>query len=170
MATLTAERLRMYLNYNPHTGIFTWIAHPRRAYKGREAGTVNTATGYIQLCLENKTYRAARLAWLYMTGSLPEDSYSIDHIDNDRTNNSWHNLRLATKEQQGCNQRRRATNTSGIKGVSFNTKKGKWLAALVYEGQYYHGGFHYTKDEAAIAIQKLRDSVHKQFANHGEQL
>lgn len=74
---LTSETLKELLHYNPETGIFTWAKNAgQRAQVGRIAGS-RTPSGYIKISLSRKLYAAHRLAWLYMTGSWPENE--IDH-------------------------------------------------------------------------------------------
>lgn len=81
---LSAKRLREILDYNPETGVFKWkvmLAHRRKP--GDVAG--NLSHGYIEIGIENRSYRAHHLAWLYIHGELPQ--VMIDHIDGNRSNN-----------------------------------------------------------------------------------
>jgi len=143
MAThhMTYEAVRELLHYSPDSGRFTWKPRDRRWFKSeanfkafkklyanQEAGSLRTIDGGYQLrviVLLDKHYAAHRLAWLYMTGSWPESD--IDHINRDARDNSWKNLRLA----QGMNSRnlsRHGRNKSGVSGVSWSKRAGKWYA------------------------------------------
>lgn len=98
---LSAKRLREILDYNPETGIFTWkvmLAHRRKP--GDVAGSLTH--GYIEIGIENHSYRAHHLAWLYIHGELPQGM--IDHIDGNRVNNAIANLRIATNQQNSQNK------------------------------------------------------------------
>lgn len=111
--TVTLEHLRRILDYDRDTGIFTWkMNRGGTARQGTTAGTVDRQ-GYIRINISGKVYAAHRLAWLYMTGSWPQDE--IDHRDLDKANNSWRNLREATHAQNQANTS--STNATGFKGV-----------------------------------------------------
>ena len=105
---LTQERLKQLLYYDPVTGIFTWRKnHSSMARAGNIAGYVakKEHTKYIYIRVDNKLYLAHRLAFLYQTGKFP--AKQVDHIDQNRTNNSWNNLRPASHTD---NQRNRSKN------------------------------------------------------------
>ena len=81
---LTQAELKARLNYDPETGIFTWIKRIRR--KGSHPNSIagNLCDGYIRIKVNGKLYRAHRLAFLYMTGSTPldcTDPVSYTHLD-----------------------------------------------------------------------------------------
>ena len=84
---MNQELLKEYLIYDPDTGIFTWI---KGSQKEKQAGTL-TDRGYRRIRFKRKCYLAHRLAFLYMTGKFPDDT--VDHIDRNRDNNAWSNLR-----------------------------------------------------------------------------
>ena len=108
---LSADRLRELLFYNDQTGQFTWLQARGRASVGKVAGHVDK-DGYIIINIDEATYRAHRLAWLYQTGHWPEKF--IDHIDGQRTNNTFSNLRE-------CTQRENMQNIAPTKGKSLPT-------------------------------------------------
>ena len=51
----------------------------------------------------------------------------VDHIDRNRSNNNYQNLRWTTYSGNNRNKSTQHNNTSGIKGVKYD-KKGKWIA------------------------------------------
>lgn len=151
---ISAEFLRMYLHYAPESGEFTWP-------DGRVAGWVEPK-GYCRICVLGKNYQAHRLAWLWMTGRWPADQ--IDHINLDRADNRWCNLREATNTQNQANRGPRPTNTSGYKGVYWHRRIGKWHASISVDGRLKCLGYRETKEEAAALYAEAAINQHGEFA------
>lgn len=111
---LTQEELKSLFNYNPQTGEFTRKYTTGGQEKGQVAGGIGSHDIiYIRIPGRDK-YVAHRLAWLYMTGEFP--FVDIDHIDHNRSNNRWSNLRIATRSQNKANYLHKA-GISGTRGV-----------------------------------------------------
>jgi hypothetical protein len=160
---LTAEYLRSVLDYDPETGVFEWRKRRQGIHhkRGLRAGSAPNACGYIQISVNRKIYLAHRLAWLWMTGNWPADQ--IDHINGERSDNRWTNLREATSSQQNSNTRISRNNTSGYKGVTWC--HGKYVAQIVHNGKtYYLGRFTCPKQAAKVRRQKARE-LHGEFAS-----
>lgn len=99
---LTQARLQELMTYDPETGIFTRIkpAGPKKA--GSTVGWLDVDHGYMRCSVDHVIYQQHRLAWLYMTGEWPPAQ--IDHIDRNRSNNRWSNLRCVTSQQNAFNR------------------------------------------------------------------
>lgn len=125
---LTQKRLKELLDYNPKTGIFTWLISRGSIKKGNISGCVNKSTGYLIIGIDNKRNKAHRLAFLFMEGYLPENE--IDHIDRNILNNKWANLREVSHlcNMRNCNTAK--NNKSGINGVSWRNDRKKWRAFI----------------------------------------
>ena len=135
---LTQERLKKLLDYDPGTGIFTWnINRGGTAIAGSIAGH-NEKRGYVMISVDNRSYRAHRLAWLYIYGYLPE--YQIDHKDRDKTDTRISKLREASPQCNSRNSGNRIDNTSGIKGVYWDTINKKWKAQISVNGKVISAG------------------------------
>lgn len=158
---LTQDNLKQLLQYNPLTGDFIWLKS--RLFKGKKAGYISS-DGYLLIGIENKKYAAHRLAWLYMTGELPMTT--LDHIDTIKHNNKWNNLRKATISQNSCNTKLYSNNTSGVKGIVWNKRNAKWAVQITIHKKSTFGGYFKNLDEAILAIQNLREILHKEFARH----
>jgi HNH endonuclease/AP2 domain len=158
---LTVERLKEVLHYDPETGVFTWVVKPsKRIRAGSVAGSLKE--GYQRITIAGVDYRGHRLAWLYMTGEWP--ALEIDHRDTNKSNNRWDNLRLATRAQNAANVKSFKHNTSGIKGVSFDTHKQRWRACINRKGKKSHVGWFTRKEDAAAAYAAAAREHHGDFA------
>lgn len=123
--------------------------------KGREAGHVGKH-GYrkISVRIGEKKYSvlAHRVNWYNYFRSLPDQ---IDHIDNNKDNNSIMNLRIVTKSQNMLNRPKLNKKCSSNHiGVHFNKKHKVWKAQCQYQGKYVYFGSFKTEDEAVQARAK----------------
>lgn len=125
------KRLKEVLRYSPKTGVFKWRKSRPGCSAGRKAGTI--ANGYRQIEIDYKLFRAGRLAWLYQTGEWPE--VLVDHIDGNRSNDKWPNLRAATYQENARNRGPCKRNTSGKVGVHPIKSTGKWGAEIGLNGR-----------------------------------
>lgn len=162
MDRLTQERLRALLHYDPETGVFTRVKSVRGFRAGIEAGALHQASGYVYIGVDRHSYRAHRLAWLYMTGEWPADD--LDHINRNRADNRWINLREATRSQNNANARRRCDNTSGVKGVSLDRRHNTWRAYIVVDGRQRHLGRFKTVDAAKEAYARAALATFGEYA------
>ncbi len=90
---LTQAKLKEVLKYDPAIGVFSWsTTTPNRKKRGTFAGYI-AWDGTVTINIGGKNYSAARLAYLYMTGRMPEGR--MTHINGKRNCNRWDNLREA---------------------------------------------------------------------------
>lgn len=156
-ATLTVERLREVLNYDPETGVFIRLVSNNRRHKvGEEAGYLDDK-GYVRVGFAGREYRAHRLAWFYMTGKWPAE---VDHKNGFKTDNRWTNLREGTHAQNHQNIRRaRATNPTGELGVSQRPGR-KPCARITIDGRQYTIGHFDSRAEASEAYWMVKAAFH----------
>lgn len=158
---LTQEILKCHLQYIPETGIFIWVNPTSfRVAKGSEAGSLSP-TGYLTIRLFGKLYQAHRLAWLYMTGEMP--SKHIDHINCNKADNRFKNLREATNAENVMNSGIRSNNTSGFKGVKWNKNRNKWVADCTANGKRHYLGYFSKIDDAVEAYKQCAMKIHGEF-------
>lgn len=158
LISITQKELKKLLSYNPETGLFTWKVDKRPVRKGRVAGS-KTSEGYIQIVINYKRYLAHRLAFLYTTGSFPE-KYT-DHINGNKKDNRFRNLRQASGFQNMCNRSKQKNNTSGIRGVRRQGKK--YEARANFQGESYRLGLFPTPKEASKAYQEFTKEKYGEF-------
>lgn len=154
---LTLERLKRIVSYNPETGLF------HRMDDGTVCGYIN-AFGYRCLNVAGRPYRAHRLAWFYMTGVMP--TVYIDHINGEKADNRFYNLRLATNSQNQANRGASRRSKSGIKGVHYQEARGKWIASIWVNGKCNQLGRFDTKEQASAAYQTASNNAFGEYA-HG---
>lgn len=147
---ITQDRLKAKLSYSPDTGLFTRAVDCGSRFKaGTESGTLSN--GYRQIQVDGKLYRAHRLAFLYMLGEYPKND--VDHIDGDRDNNKWSNLRPATRAENLRNAKIKNTNKSGFNGVCWSKSRSKWEVHVTVDCVHiFLGEFHCKLDAIAARI------------------
>lgn len=163
---LTQARLKEVLRYDIEDGSFRWIKSAGAVKAGNIAGSV-TDRGYLSIGVDMRQYRAHRLAWLYMTGSFPVDQ--TDHINRNRLDNRWVNLREATSAENKRNRALQANNTSGSNGVVWNARNRKWVAQIKLNGEYKWLGSYMTKLAAAYARHQANINYGFEL-NHGGEI
>lgn len=129
---LTQNYVHSLLDYDPETGVLTWLSGRRR---GRQAGSIEQ--GYLRVAIDRKRYMAHRLIWFYMYGTWPDE---IDHQNRVRSDNRLVNLRSVNHVENMRNQGLRVTNTSGVTGVHWCRVARKWVAQIKVAGKSRYVG------------------------------
>ena len=163
---ITQETLKKYLRYEPDSGLFIRVA-PYGRHAARKAGEIagcKSGSGYLYIRIEGTRHSSHRLAFLYMNGEFPPEY--VDHVNHVKDDNRWCNLRLANKVQNSHNQSMYSTNTSGVTGVSWNTRQEKWSAEIMVNGEAIFLG-RVTNKAEAIKLRKAAEIKYGFHANHG---
>ena len=158
MAGYTAKEVQAALDYDPATGALTWRCLPPSGfeshkaftvwgskYPGKLALTAKNKNGYLTGKFKGKFLSAHRAAYACMLGRWPDDL--IDHIDGNKENNKWENLRPVTRAENNANRARMANNTSGAVGVHWDKKCDRWVSKI--RGSVI--GFHKSWADAVTA-------------------
>jgi hypothetical protein len=107
---ITQSRLKELLEYDPCTGVFTWLQHSnRKDLIGKCAGSKDPS-GYIYLGIDGEYCAAHRLVFLYVEGTLPPDQ--VDHLNTIKDDNRWVNLRKCTRSENMSNPLTLAKNST----------------------------------------------------------
>src|SRR5574341_371610 len=126
--SITADRLKQLLHYEPGTGLFT----RKVSVPGSKAGTFAgypDRYGYIRLRVDGKHYLAHRLAWLFFYEEWPVSG--VDHINGQRSDNRLCNLRDVNASLNQQNRKRAQKNsTTEFLGVTFEKRTQKYLAQI----------------------------------------
>lgn len=140
--------------YEPDTGLF------RRKIK-RGGAPMKDDAKYGALFICGRSFSRHRMAWLYMTGELPD---VVDHIDRNPANNRFSNLRASTHEQNMWNSCH-PPGASGIRGVSI--VGGRYRAKISKKGKSFHLGYFDSPEDAAARIYEALLLERGEFANTG---
>lgn len=114
---MTPDELSELFLYEPDTGKLIYKKRvSSRAAQGSEAGSIGKH-GYRSVEVRGKSYRVHRLIWFLMTGNWPHGE--IDHIDRNKLNNKWSNLRVVNRAENIWNTERKngSGTSSGYEGV-----------------------------------------------------
>lgn len=159
---LTQDIVRELIDYNSSTGTIKWKWRSRKwfasnqsfmrwnnKFHGKEIRCLNDY-GYVKVSIFNKRYMGHRIIWLWMTGDWPEQ---IDHINHNRADNRWINLRAVGYAENSKNRAMLSNNSSGVTGVRWKKANAKWYAGIGVNGRKIHLGCFASKDDAIAARQ-----------------
>lgn len=159
---MTIEELSEAFHYDPDTGAII-----RKTRQGNyPAGSLCSGKfmdGYAKVTYKGKQFKAHRLAWMLHTGQHPPEQ--IDHINLDKADNRWDNLRAADASTNQQNIRAHARNQLGVKGIfPLTSRPGLYRAEVCVNGQRLQ------KHSRSIAVledwvRATRNSNHA-FARH----
>lgn len=156
MHNLTQARLMELFIYQQQTGFFVRRVSAGRGASGSIAGYIDK-DGYRRIRVDSRTYRAGRLAVLWMTGKMPP--ILVDHKNRTRDDDSWDNLRPADYIQNGGNRGRQVNKrTACPKGV--HPRNGRFAAVL----RAKHIGTFDTIHEAKNAYAQAAADLFGEFA------
>ena len=155
---LCQERLREIINYEPDTGFFYWKFRRKGIRVGKKLGT-NNGYDYLRITVDGTSHYAHRLAWLYSYGEFPD--CQIDHINGDRKDNRIANLRSVTSAENQQNKKNaQSNNKTGLLGVSWHAKAGKWQAHISVSKKHKYLGLFDNKDDAHQSYLKAKKEYH----------
>lgn len=87
-----ADLLREILTYDPEAGTLEFAANPGKSAVQYRSG------GKRVVSFAGSMYLAARVVWVMQTGDDLASS-TVEHIDGDRGNLKWENLRLVAQKR-----------------------------------------------------------------------
>ena len=134
-------------DYNYETGEVTWKVTKGAAKKGKSTGC--PSNGYLVVRFNGKLERLHRVIMsLILRRDILRDEI-VDHINGDKLDNSYRNLRVGSSSQNNQNQRVRKNNTSGCKGVSWCSPRATWVVHIRESGKSIYVGSSGDLKEAA---------------------
>jgi len=134
------EMYRMF-SYNPQTGVLT-----RKRYKdkigrwntlhaGKPVTYLNTQTGYLVASVKKQRIAVHRIIYAIMRGRWPR---MIDHINRDKTDNRWGNLRETDHSGNAKNTKIPSDNKTGVMGVRRHANGRGFVAFIAIDKKQKH--------------------------------
>lgn len=174
--TLDIAFLHECLEYEAASGLLFWKKRPlehfasanacgvwNSKHAGAAAGSPNNKRRWATK-INAELYQNHRIAWALYHGVWPDDQ--IDHINGDSEDNRIVNLRVVTNAENQRNARRKASNTSGVTGVSWHRRGRVWCATIRVGGRQKHVGQFVDFDKAVVA-RKAAEREYGYHENHG---
>lgn len=164
------DYLRQRLRYEADTGKLYWREYPHAPSKwnmrwaGKEAGSKGGSRRYSHIILNYQTLKTHRVAWVLHHGTWPVGQ--IDHINHVRNDNRIENLRDVSLTENRRNHSRSKANTSGVTGVTYCKRTGKWLGQLQVDRRNVLFSRFDTMQEA-IDARKAAEAEYGFHRNHG---
>lgn len=142
---------RFWVKVNKTASCWIWTAC--KAQSGRGYGSIN---------ISGRMIPAHRFSWEMQNGPIPAGA-EIDHVCFNMACVNPAHLRVVTREEN-CQYRQGAQSnnkSSGVRGVYWNERSGKWIAKVKHRGKYTHVGTFATIEEADIAVRAKRAEMFK---------
>ena len=124
----------------------------------------NPKTGTMYAARTCRASGRERKVWMHRVVARSSGDFEVDHKNRDGLDNRRDNLRVATPSQNMCNRRLQRNNNSGIRGVSYEKKRGKWSARISFNGKKKNLGYYDTADQAGEAYAAAAKELHGEFS------
>lgn len=170
------EVLRQLLRYEPETGKLFWLYRGgswfsstriqkswNSQFAGKEAISHRDGNKYLIGSILGAQVRAHRVVMAMHLDRWPSE---VDHINGDKIDNRIENLREVAHSDNARNFPRKANNTSGVTGVSWDSRREKWAAYIRYNYVVRSLG-RYAKIDDAIAARRKAERDLGFHENHG---
>jgi hypothetical protein len=174
--------LHLLLRHDPETGRLFWrkrdvslfadgkhsAAHTAAKWNARcagmEAGSVGNH-GYRRVSIEGRYFLTSRIIFAMTNGHWPAEE--LNHIGGKKTDNRLSKIREASRIEIARNQKRHKTSTSGVTGVCWNKRKGRWQAYIWVENVRRHLG-DFGDFDVAVAARRAAEIEFDFHPNHGQ--
>jgi len=129
---------------------FNWCSHGKTVFYAARGASVG--------------HKKTKILFMHRLIAKTPDGMDTDHINGNTLDNRKENLRHATSSQNKHNQKARATNKSGFKGVSWAKKAGKWTAQICCHRKTKNLGYFDCAKDAHQAYCDAARLLHGDFA------
>ena len=130
------------------------LGNVRNIDTGKVLKTQKNRYGYYLVSLRKvgikQTLKIHRLVALHFIPN-PENLREIDHINQDKANNSISNLRWISRSNNNRNRPKKQNTSSKFMGVSFHKGAGKYRAEIRINNKHKYIGLYETEEDAGKA-------------------
>lgn len=154
----TEKQLQVILDnfqYDPVTGI---LYRYKSVGIWKEVGAHKNQ--YLMVKVLYRWLSIHHIAWFLQTGEWP--TQSIDHIDRNKLNNTWVNLRAASMVQQANNRQERSDkliySNASEHGKGIYYRIGRYEVYIIRKNIRHYLGVFYTLEEAKKAVKDFKDA------------
>lgn len=156
------------LDYDPETGIFTWLVSSAICIKPGDPAGSKHSKGYWHIRVRGRLTYAHHLAWNTLHPDDPVmPGEEIDHINHIRDDNRGVNLEKKRHLGNGRNKSKAVTNTSGVTGVYWHKKTSNWRAMIRVNDVLKHLGC-FDSFEMAVIARREAEKRYGFHENHGK--
>lgn len=155
--------------YSPKYGKFNIIIDVKDMEKVKKYkwGVIEYKGRYrIATSIWNKNKGTKNLKLHRYIMNVSEPNMIVDHINGDVFDNRRSNLRITTVKGNAMNKGIAINNSSGVKGVCWNEKRGKWEAYIMVNRKKIFLGCYISLEAAKIA---RRDGEIKYFKDYSRE-
>jgi len=153
----TVEELKAAFDYDPDTGRLVWkVRQSTNVPIGTRVGSP-TKNGRLLVRLNLQQMYVHRVIWAMHYGEWPKENVSA-------LNGDYADLRIANYVElsNGLTAQKggpRRANKSGLKGVSWDGTRRKWIASITRDYKFINLGRFYTKEEARAAYERAASDM-----------
>ena len=166
--------LRERYIYDPETGKITCrTKFNYRVKVGEEPGYQCKTDGYRRFMVEGARVLAHRIAWYLHTGEDPGEM-EVDHINRDRSDNRFCNLRLVDRTQQSYNFTPHRKRHHGLPPHVHPApdgrggyQEGRYRVNIRYRGKNLQAKGTFTLEEATEFADLVRQEAHGEYRFDG---
>lgn len=125
----------------------------------------NTVYGCSRPSLGNRRYGSLLMHRFVMRINGLDKDGSIDHRNGNGLDNRKANLRIGTHSQNCQNQKLHCDSSTGVKGVTWDKRRNKFVAQIQVDGRHIFLGRFTQKQEAAEAYKVAALNLFGEYAN-----
>ena len=111
-----------------------------------------------------KLHKIHRLVAKHFIPNLNNNN-CVDHIDNNKINNTFSNLRWCDASENQHNRQLNKNNSSGAKGIIFYKRNNKWKVYIKLNNKTIHLGYFVNFDDAKQMRQLKAKELFGEFIN-----
>lgn len=116
---------------------------------------------YVTTQIRGQHFCVHKLIYMYHHGYMPEQ---LDHINRNTLDNRIENLREAKTSENAQNRKLFSNSTSGVKGVSWNSRNKAWFVYIDVNKKRKNIGYFKDLELAELVASEARAKYHGSYA------